>query len=108
MKGAVLRLKIGHLKKSMFVLIVPLVRIPYNQILYCENIGNYIKIQLAERSFVTLNTMKALDKALKNHGFSRIHRSFIINLNKIDEINANSVIIQKMKFQLVNLTSHHF
>ena len=44
---------------------------------------------------VTLQTMSNLEEKLPNTQFARIHRSYIVNIDQIDEINGNQVIIGK-------------
>lgn len=77
-----------------------LVRIAYDEILYLENKGNYVKLQLVDKAYTTLQTMKTLDKSLGNYGFMRVHRTFIVNLNKVDEIHNNVIHIGKSEIPL--------
>jgi DNA-binding LytR/AlgR family response regulator len=71
------------------------VKIPLNEVLYFEGCKDYIKIWLVNKSkpVMTLMSLKALEKELPPGSFMRIHRSFIIALNKIQAIDRSHVII---------------
>ena len=62
------------------------VKIIIPDILYIESMGDYVKIHLAgmERPVLTLERLKNLTIQLEKHGFRRIHRSFLINLDKLE------------------------
>ncbi|HAX14903.1 MAG: LytTR family DNA-binding domain-containing protein [Bacteroidota bacterium] len=70
------------------------VKLELDDILYFEGLKDYIKIYLASQSkpVLTLKSLKALEQELPSN-FMRIHRSFIISLDKIDEIERSQVII---------------
>lgn len=73
-----------------------LVKINYNDILYIEGLKDYVIIRMNASRVITLQTMKSLEEKLPQHMFKRIHRSYIINLNKINAIVGNMVeVIEK-------------
>lgn len=73
-----------------------LVKINYNDILYIEGLKDYVIIRMDASRVITLQTMKSLEDKLPVSIFKRIHRSYIINLNKINAIVGNMVeIIEK-------------
>lgn len=74
-----------------------LVRISMDDILYCEALKDYIRIVLksADKAILSRTTLKALEEKLPTRKFMRIHRSFIVALDKITAINKNSVLIDK-------------
>lgn len=74
-------------------------RIEFNEILYVEGLENYIKIVCADKTVVSLNTMKYAESILPAEKFIRIHRSHIINLDKVETYKENSFKI--MDKQLV-------
>ncbi|OOQ60445.1 hypothetical protein BC343_25665 [Mucilaginibacter pedocola] len=63
-----------------------LVRVDINEIKYLESARDYVKVVTNGSTIIALSTMKALEEKLKGHRFMRVHRSFIINLDKIDAI----------------------
>lgn len=71
-----------------------LIRIPYDQILYFENVGDYISIKTTKGNHIMYGTMKALDGNLENPTFLKVHRSYIVNLEKIKDIQDNSLVIE--------------
>ena len=72
-----------------------LIRILYKEILYIEGWKDYVKIHLKDKPFpiLSLMSMKGLEETLPNSRFIRIHRSFIIQKNKIDSISKNRVMV---------------
>ncbi|GAB4131651.1 MAG: LytTR family DNA-binding domain-containing protein [Bacteroidia bacterium] len=70
-----------------------LVRLPASEILYVEALADYVNIYTTEGRHTLLSTMKAIESKLPAKDFMRIHRSFIVRLDKITEIEENSVNI---------------
>ncbi|GGW32517.1 DNA-binding response regulator [Arenibacter certesii] len=64
-----------------------------NDILWVEAYGDYIKIISKDKNMLILSTMKAFNDQLPSDKFLRIHKSFIVNLDKIDKFNGSSVEI---------------
>lgn len=86
----------GQEEEQMFVKADhKLIRILFKDILYIEGWKDYVKIHLANRShpILSLMSMKGLEETLPSTKFIRIHRSFIIQKNKIDSISKNRVKI---------------
>ncbi|MFA6152362.1 MAG: LytTR family DNA-binding domain-containing protein [Chitinophagaceae bacterium] len=71
-------------------------RIYFSDILYIEGYKDYAKIHLASAAHPVLSliSLKKLEDELPQKAFMRIHRSYIINLNKIDLIERNQVFIK--------------
>ena len=71
------------------------VRVDINSILYIEGMSEYLRIHFDDgsRPLVVLLSMKKIEERLPRNSFMRIHRSYIINLNKIQEVNKNRVIM---------------
>ncbi len=73
-----------------------LVKISYGDILYIEGLKDYVIIRMDTSRVITLQTMKSLEDKLPEGIFKRIHRSYIINLDKINAIIGNMVeIVEK-------------
>jgi DNA-binding LytR/AlgR family response regulator len=69
------------------------IRLAYQDILYIENVGDYAKIRTHNSSHVIYTTMKTLEEKLPATIFFRVHRSFIINLSKIVDIEESNLVI---------------
>ena len=54
-------------------------------------LGDYVKLVTEETSLVVLSTMKSFEKELPENKFLRIHKSYIVNLDKIDRFNSKNV-----------------
>lgn len=58
-------------------------------ILWIEAAGNYVELQLADRSWLQRQTLAALEEQLADHGFVRIHRSRLVNRHRVRGIVSN-------------------
>ncbi len=68
-----------------------LVKIKYDEILYIEGLKDYVIIRLEVGRVVTLQTMKSLEDKLPMSKFKRIHRSYIVSIDKIHAVDGTSV-----------------
>ncbi|WP_295673671.1 LytTR family DNA-binding domain-containing protein [uncultured Mucilaginibacter sp.] len=75
-----------------------LVRISLNDILYIEGLKDYVKVWLksAEKPILSLTSLKSLEEKLPSKKFMRVHRSFIVSLDKINSITRNALQIGKV------------
>lgn len=64
-------------------------------ILYIESIKDYVKVRTPEREIITQQKISYLEESLPREQFIRIHRSFIVNREKIDAYSATDVEIGK-------------
>ena len=70
-----------------------IVRIPYNNILFVEALADYVIIQTEVKKHIVHFTMKGIANRLPEDNFVRSHRSYIINLDKIEALEDNSILI---------------
>lgn len=70
-----------------------LVKINVEDIFFVEGLKDYIKIFTRQKLILTLMSMTAIEMKLPDEDFFRIHRSYIISLNKIDFISRHRVVI---------------
>lgn len=68
-------------------------RVDYKDILYIEAYADYVSIHTINNKYTILSTMKAIEYRLPVDEFMRVHRSFIIRLDKISTIEENSISI---------------
>jgi DNA-binding LytR/AlgR family response regulator len=72
------------------------VKVKYSEVLYIEGLKDYVIIRTEKGRVITLQTMKSLEVKLPSKIFKRIHRSYIVNLNKVEAIIGNMVeVIEK-------------
>jgi DNA-binding LytR/AlgR family response regulator len=71
-----------------------LIRLANESILYIESMGDYVKFVTADKKYVTHNTIKNLEDRVNKSFFLKVHRSYIINLRKIDDMRENCLFIQ--------------
>lgn len=72
-----------------------LVRVKFEDIVYIEGLKDYVIIRLDTSRVITLQTMKSLEDKLPIQKFKRIHRSYIVNINKIEAIVGNMVEVME-------------
>lgn len=58
---------------------------------YIQALGDYVKLITEEDNLVVLSTMKSFEKELPTEDFLRIHKSYIVNLRKIEKFNSKAV-----------------
>lgn len=72
-----------------------LVKIEIDSIYLIEAKGDYIQIKTIPKNYIVHSTLKKIEDKLPEDLFLKIHRSYIINIQKIIDIEDNSVLIQK-------------
>jgi len=71
-----------------------LVKVQNSNIIFVEALKDYVIIHTEKERFTIHSTMKDIEKKLPEKTFMRVHRSFILNLNKINSIDSSIVIIE--------------
>ena len=77
-----------------------LVKVNTDDILWIESLKDYIKVTSKEKVFYTKQKISVMEKLLPMGEFLRIHRSFIIPLNKVEGYNPNYVLIAETKIPI--------
>lgn len=69
-------------------------RINFNDIMYVEGLKDYVKVFLRNdpKPILSINSMKAIEAKLPESSFMRVHRSFIVNLNRIEIIERFRIV----------------
>lgn len=68
-------------------------RLLLSDILYFENQGDYINVVTDKDSYVIHGSLKSVEAKINHPRFLKVHRSYIINLDKIVDIEDNSIVI---------------
>ncbi|MFX3625777.1 MAG: LytR/AlgR family response regulator transcription factor [bacterium] len=75
-------------------------KVYYNDIYYIEALADYVKIHTPEKRFITLQTMKNMEAKLPDKYFRRVHRSYIVALDKIESLVGSALEIQDQKIPI--------
>jgi DNA-binding LytR/AlgR family response regulator len=77
------------------------VKMNFSDILFIEGLKDYVKIYTTDNKFtLTLISLIKLENLLSSKGFSRIHRSYIINIKHVKSIQKNKVIISDKRIPI--------
>ena len=71
------------------------IRLDFDNILFFENVGDYVRVKTTTNSHIIHGTLKTIAGKLEDPRFLKVHRSFIINLQKIIDIEDNTLVIDK-------------
>lgn len=70
-----------------------LIRLSYDEILYIESMGDYVKYITENKKYLTHSTLKAVEDKMDKKHFLKVHRSYIVNARKIKDIQDNNLVI---------------
>ncbi len=72
-------------------------RINFHEILYIEGMKDYVKVYLQDETkpVLSLNSVKSLEEKLPAEHFMRVHRSYIVNLDKVETVERSHVVFGK-------------
>ena len=85
-----------------------LIKLSYGEILFVEGLKDYVILYTNQARIVTLQTMKTLEEKLPESLFLRVHRSFIVNLNKIHSIHSDDIeMVVKDKIRQIPVGSNY-
>lgn len=77
-----------------------LVKIEFSDIDYIEGVRNYVAIYRSNEKTMVLISLKEIEEILPNAAFMRVHRSYIISLNKIRSIETNSIFLKNVEIPI--------
>ena len=77
-----------------------LIKLAYSDIYYVEAFADYVKIFLADKKIVTLQTMKNMEKKLPEDMFTRVHRSFIVNRKLVQSFSTSMCEVNDVKIPI--------
>ncbi len=85
-----------------------MVKIYLKEIEYIESIQDYIKIITSEKTYITYTRIGFMDEKLPESHFVRIHKSFIVPLNKVNSFTHNTVIINDKQLPVGRVYKQRF
>jgi DNA-binding LytR/AlgR family response regulator len=74
--------------------------IELDQLLFAQSFGNYVKLHTIKRTYLASITTSELEKCLPEKSFMRIHKSYIVALDKIDATEKDFVILKNEKLPI--------
>jgi DNA-binding LytR/AlgR family response regulator len=83
-----------------------MIKVALNDILYIESIKDYIKVITATGTVITKQSISSVEEMLPKEKFVRIHRSYIVSVNKIESYNHELVWIAKHELPISRMYRH--
>ncbi len=77
-----------------------IIKLKITEIQYIESMREYVRIVTERRKIVTLQSLSRFVEILPEETFFRVHKSFIVNIEAIDNIIGNTIFIQKQKIPI--------
>jgi DNA-binding LytR/AlgR family response regulator len=72
-----------------------IIKVHYKDILWVEAYDNYSFIVTSEQKYLVSSTLKDMESKLPSQTFVRVHRSYIVNLDKVEALEENAVVFGK-------------
>lgn len=99
------RMKLASKVAPLFVKVDSLLHnIDLNSILWIEAYGDYVKINTDQKMLMVLSTLKAIERKLPESRFVRVHRSYIVNVKRIDNIDPSNLQIRD---RIIPISANH-
>ena len=70
-----------------------LIKLKKDDILFLESMRDYVKFVTPGKNYVTYSTLKNMEEKLVGPNFLKVHRSYIVNITKIDDIRGNTIYL---------------
>jgi two-component system response regulator LytT len=70
-----------------------LVNLKFADIKWIEALGDYVGFHTDKKRYVVKSTLSAIEKRIGDHNFIKVHRSFVVNINHIRDIDDSSLVI---------------
>jgi DNA-binding LytR/AlgR family response regulator len=74
------------------------VKVNFEEIIFVEGLKNYISIYTDNDRIITLLSIKEMEEKLQDKGFLRVHKSYIVALNRIKAVDGNQIILKDKKY----------
>lgn len=70
-------------------------RLKLDEILFAEAMGDYVKLHTSEKFYSVHSSLKEVESKLPDSKFLRVHRSFIVQVGKIDTMEGGTLVINR-------------
>lgn len=81
-------------------------RLKIDDILYAEAMGDYVKLHTPQKFYAIHSTLKAVESRLLPNNFLKVHRSYVVALNKIDIIQEGTLLINGKSIPVADAYRH--
>lgn len=78
-------------------------QVKLEDILFVEAYGNYVKVHVRDQTIITHQTLLSFEELLPDKQFIKVHKSFIVALDKIDLVEGNQLFIKSYKVPIGKL-----
>ena len=82
------------------------IKIPLDQIMFIESLKDYIKVVTVTKNIITKQSISSVEELLSKNRFVRIHRSYIVALDKIESFTSDTIEIAKQKLPISRMYRH--
>jgi len=92
--------RLADLKEEEFISIKSerrFYKIPINSILYIHSLSNYYQVVTPDKKIIVYGSLSALENKLSANQFIRIHRSYLVAINKIEAISSTFILLEGKK-----------
>ena len=83
-------------------------KINFDDILYIEGMKDYLQIHTEHKRIMTLQNFNNLLKHLPNNDFIRVHKSYVVSINKVDSVERKTISINDTKIPIGETYREHF
>ena len=83
-------------------------KVVFDDILYIEGMKDYLRIVTKSEKIMTLQSFSSLEKLLPSHDFVRVHKSYIVAINKIECIERRGIKIKEMYIPIGDIYKMNF
>ena len=95
-------------QKNIFIKVDSLlINFDYSDILWVEAYGDYVKIKTDEKVYTVYSTLKAIEDKLPSNEFVRVHRSYIVRIDKIKNIDLHNLQVTNKIIPVSNSYKAH-
>jgi DNA-binding LytR/AlgR family response regulator len=77
-----------------------LYKLAYDEILYLEGYGEYVKVITAAKTYVVRDSLIEFEQKLAGNTFMRIHKSYIVNLSKVMGFSTMHVLLKNLELPI--------
>lgn len=74
------------------------IKVNFEEITFVEGLKNYISIYTETDRIITLLSIKEIEEKLTDKGFIRVHKSYIVALNRIKAVDGNQIVLKDKKY----------